>query len=104
MTKRSLPADKRATAKSLIGATRRRLGLTVEDLAARVDLKPHTLSEYERPGGASPSRPTYADLGVALRSPAMLSLMMPDGWLVLSPEQVDLVRDALVAAGVLPPG
>jgi transcriptional regulator with XRE-family HTH domain len=101
-TKRVLPAAKRAFAKSLIGTTRRRLGLTVEELAAAVGLRAHTLQEYERPGGPCPSRPTFADLGIALHSAEMLALMMPPGWLVLSPGQVELVRDALAAVGILP--
>lgn len=100
--KRSLPAENRPRAKVLIGETRRARGLSVEELAARVSVSPRTLEEYERPGGPVPGRPLFADLGIALRSGAMLTLMMPEGWLVLSPEQVDLVRDALVAAGILP--
>jgi hypothetical protein len=43
-----------------------------------------------------------AAIGHALVAPELVRLVQPDGWLVLSPEQVDLVRDALVAAGILP--
>lgn len=100
--KRSIPAANRARAKALIGETRRALGLSVEAVAALVGVSPRSLEEYERPGGPDPGRPLFADLGVALSSPAMLTLMLPDGWLVLSPEQVELVREALVAAGILP--
>jgi transcriptional regulator with XRE-family HTH domain len=102
MRKRMLAPDIQALAKALIGSMRRARGLSVAAVAAEVGISPHTLEEYERPGGPCPARPTFADLGVALSSPAMLTLMMPDGWLVLSPDQVELVRDALVAAGILP--
>lgn len=100
--RRSLPASIRARAKAMIGEERRARALPVAALAAMVGVTPRSLEEYERPGGPCPSRPLFAALGYALGSPALVGLMVPPGWLVLSPAQVELVRPALAAAGILP--
>jgi transcriptional regulator with XRE-family HTH domain len=101
--KRMLPPEKRALAKALIRQWRKARGLSVEELAALAGIRPKSLEEFERAGGPCPGRPLFADLGFILGSAQMLTLMLPDGWLALSPEQVELVRDALVASGI-PPG
>lgn len=99
-----MPRGNRAQVKALIGELRRARGWSVERLAAHplVRVTPKKLQEYERPGGPCPSRVMIAALAYALEAPRLLHLQLPDGWLCLSPDQVGLVRPALVAAGLLP--
>jgi hypothetical protein len=101
-----VPRELRARVKSMLGELRRARGLSVEQLASHplVRIGAKKLQEYERPGASSPcpSKVLVAAIGHALVAPELVRLVQPDGWLVLSPEQVDLVRDALVAAGILP--